>query len=95
MTPHQLHHEAMRLYGQGKLSEALALEEKAARMLPPNAESEPTRSVLFRSAANMARQLGKYDLASDLAYEGLKGVVHAEMRRELLAVLEGKLLTNN
>lgn len=49
---------------------------------------QPFRSVLYRSAAEMALQLGKTDEAIELATEGLSQCFHKELRQELLDVLE-------
>ncbi len=84
-TPRQLHNQAMQLAEKAYLarlrgkraqaeiyaSEALRLEALAARALPPTPESEPTRSILFRSAAWLALQANRYDQALRLAQEGL------------------------
>lgn len=68
------------------LKEALALEEEAAFELISNFNSEPTRSVLFRSAANIAYNLGEYDKAEKLIYQALSGSPHPEIKAELVAL---------
>jgi tetratricopeptide (TPR) repeat protein len=65
---------------------AFELEQEAAFMLLRNFESEPTRSVLFRSAANLAYNLGQYDQAEKLIYQALSGSPHAEIKAELLSL---------
>lgn len=67
---------------------AFDLEQEAAYALLSNFESEPTRSVLFRSAANLAYNLGQYDQAEKLIYQALSGSPHAEIRAELLSLKE-------
>jgi tetratricopeptide (TPR) repeat protein len=66
------------------LKEALSLEEEAANELIINYQSEPTRSVLFRSAANIAYNLGEYNRAEKLIYQALSGSPHSEIKAELL-----------
>lgn len=67
---------------------AFDLEQEAAYALLFNFESEPTRSVLFRSAANLAYNLGQYDQAEKLIYQALSGSPHAEIKTELLLLKE-------
>lgn len=67
---------------------AFDLEQEAAYALLSNFESEPTRSVLFRSAANLAYNLGQYDQAEKLIYQALSGSPHAEIKAELLSLKE-------
>jgi hypothetical protein len=65
---------------------ALELEKEAAFELLTNFESEPTRSVLFRSAANLSYNLGEYGQAEKLIYHALTGSPHAEIKAELLSL---------
>lgn len=67
---------------------ALELEKEAAYGLLTNFESEPTRSVLFRSAANLAYNLGQYEEAEKLIYQALAGSPHPEIKVELLQLKE-------
>ena len=67
------------------LEKALQLESKAASLVP--LELEPTRSVLYRSAASLALEAGKPAEARELAAEGLRGQPPMELREELLALL--------
>jgi hypothetical protein len=63
---------------------ACILEEQAAQMLPPTPESEPTRSVLYRSASHIALyRLGHIEKAIQLAKEGLRGHPPPEIEAEL------------
>ena len=50
--------DAIRLF-----AEALELEQEAANSLPLSEESEPTRSILFRSAASLAFNSKNYEVA--------------------------------
>lgn len=68
------------------LLHALALETTAAGGVP--AELEPTRSVLFRSAASIALQAGLPADARHLIAEGLRGSPPAAIKRELLELLD-------
>lgn len=67
---------------------AFDLEQEAAYALLSKFESEPTRSVLFRSAANLAYNLGQYDQSEKLIYQALAGAPHAEIKAELLSLKE-------
>lgn len=68
------------------LRSACHLERQAARILPPLRESEPTRTVLFRSAASLAFQSGDYQEACNLAFDGLSGNSPEELSTELLEI---------
>jgi amino acid adenylation domain-containing protein len=70
------------------LEEALELEKQAAYTLINTFKSEPTRGVLFRSAANMAFNLEKYELAITLARQGLNGMPFAEIHEELSMLIK-------
>jgi hypothetical protein len=84
---HNLHREAMDLSFRASyalvqkdeptfrllMSQAYEKERKAAMFLHDRLEVEPTRSILFRSAASMAMQLGKYREAEQLIAWGLVG----------------------
>jgi len=67
------------------LIEALQLEGRAARGVP--ADLEPTRSVLFRSAASIALDAGRPSEARHLIAEGLRGDPPPEIKGELLDLL--------
>lgn len=58
------------------------LEAKAARMIPIG--TEPTRSVLFRSAASLAMCAGDYQASLELIAEG----IHEDAPWEIVAELE-------
>jgi hypothetical protein len=96
-TISQIHDEAMarlQLAGQvlkkgqmaaykTMLNEALALEKEAAYSLVNDYDCEPTRSVLFRSAAAIALNAANYDDAVILATQGLSGNPFTEIKIEL------------
>jgi hypothetical protein len=65
------------------LEKALTLEEEAALELYSKLDNEPTRSVLFRSAANIAFNLGYLDRSEKLVFQGLSGNPFAETKAEL------------
>lgn len=69
------------------LKESLKLEKSAANILKEKTEAEPTRSVLYRSAAIIAKLLGKEEEAYNLAIEGLKGTPFNEIKEELEGII--------
>ncbi len=80
--------ELARVDGDGQLSQKLAeqayrLERAAAEELISYPGSEPTRSVLFRSAASLAFSLGKLSEAKVLIETALSGRPFPEMMGEL------------
>lgn len=102
MNIKELHREAINLvqlaqkeYEQNNLLEykrlttlAYGLEKKAAEFLKDKYEIEPTRSVLYRSAASLAFKCEKYTEAIDLIVEALKGNIFEEIKTELLDLLK-------
>jgi hypothetical protein len=74
--------EAQSLYRQ-----ACELESQAAMTLADHLEDEPTRSVLFRSAATLAFQGALPAYAAYLAARGLEGTPPTEIRDELRDLL--------
>ncbi|MEK7253814.1 MAG: hypothetical protein AAB316_03660 [Bacteroidota bacterium] len=79
--------------GDEQLAEALfqqafELEQKAALTFLYDFENEPTRSVMFRSAASLALQCGKWRAAEKLAAMGLSGNPPAEIADELRDLFE-------
>jgi hypothetical protein len=68
------------------LRAAYRLEKQAANLLDPIADSEPTRSVLFRSASSLAFQAEDYHEACNLAFDGLNGNCPEDLAAELLEV---------
>lgn len=70
---------------------AFEYEQKAAMMLLNEKEMEPTRSILFRSAACLAYKSGYYSFSVKMAQEGLNGMPPFEIREELKDVLDNAL----
>ncbi|GAP10191.1 hypothetical protein BECAL_01354 [Bellilinea caldifistulae] len=60
--------------------QALRYEIEAAEKLPPVAESEPTRSILYRGAASLAYQARDYELALRLIKKGYTTYTPEEIR---------------
>jgi hypothetical protein len=101
-TVRELHNQAMRLSDRSVFSrhmgnidesldyarQALELERAAADQVPKRIESEPTRSVLYRSAATLAFEAEDYAEASRLTAEGLSGFPSSEVRSELYELFE-------
>lgn len=69
--------------GKHLLAGALALETLAASAFPAIPESEPTRSILYRSAATLAYKAQDYDQARQLIAFGLSGYPPIEIKEEL------------
>ncbi|HYK34874.1 hypothetical protein [Alloacidobacterium sp.] len=98
----RIHRSAMELLDEAELAfrhgdaerattlKASAFEEevKAANMIAAYVESEPTRSVLHRSAASIALSLGKEGEAKKLLHSALAGKPPTPIRKELEAMLE-------
>jgi hypothetical protein len=68
------------------LRAAYHLEQQAARSLEPVPESEPTRTVLFRSASSLAFQVEDYQEACNLVFDGLTRNSPEEYAAELLEI---------
>ncbi len=68
--------------------QACQLESQAAMVLAEDMEAEPTRSVLFRSAATLALNGELRGYAAYLVARGLEGTPPAEIREELREVLK-------
>lgn len=64
------------------------MEKEAAEDLVSELNGEPTRGVLFRSAAYLAFRLQRYDEASELIDAGLLGVPFPEIAVELRGLKE-------
>ncbi len=86
--------QANEAYTQGELyayranmKNAFELEKKAALLLVNEFQSEPTRSVLFRSAASIALRISEYGEAVDLIRLALTGSPFDEIKDELLDLL--------
>lgn len=70
---------------------AFDLEREAAQLVPASDRSEPTRSILYRSAAWLGIQAGRYAEAVECAEAGLEGVKHGDIRAELYDALAAAL----
>ena len=67
---------------------AFEFERQAADLIASDASSEPTRSILHRSAATLALDCGEPLQAERLALQGLSGKPPAEVAEELRNLLE-------
>ncbi len=99
---HEIHRKAMTLIKSAKIAlekgdnesymigatEAFNYEREAALELISEFDAEPTRSVLFRSAANIAYNIGLFDESCKLAHQGLAGNPYYETIEELSDILE-------
>lgn len=65
---------------------AMILEKNAANLVPDDKSSEPTRSILYRSAASFAYQAGEYEEAERLVFKGMSGYPPLQIRQQLLEV---------
>jgi hypothetical protein len=68
--------------------EAYRLEAEAARTLFINVAAEPSRSVLYRSAATLAKECGFFDEAERLIHEALSGTPPSDIGTELRDLLD-------
>jgi hypothetical protein len=73
---------------QTLFKEALDLEREAALLLPATQESEPSRAILFRSAAALAYNAEDYEAAERLVAYGLTGFPPSEIKEELKNLYE-------
>jgi tetratricopeptide (TPR) repeat protein len=101
-TVRELHDKAMRLSylalvaretgdikrAEELAREALGYEEKAAALVPDEKASEPTRSILYRSAASLAYQCKEFQLAQQLIARGLAGFPPPKVEGELKALYD-------
>jgi hypothetical protein len=70
------------------LKEALEKESEAARLIPKDAKNEPSRSIIYKSAASLALDCKQPKEAVLLATEGLKGTPPLEIKKELQEILD-------
>ncbi len=98
----ELHNEAMRLANlalaarretrmpaaETLAGQACLLESEAAGLIPEEESSEPTRSILYRSAASLAYQARDFVLARRLIGKGLSGYPPPVVERELKDLFE-------
>ncbi|WP_049756571.1 hypothetical protein [Chloroherpeton thalassium] len=68
--------------------QALALERRAAAHFPAEPSAEPTRSILYRSAASLAFHANDFRNAYLLAKQGLNGFPPPEIETELIELYE-------
>ena len=68
--------------------QAFKNEAQAAKLVPNEPSSEPTRSVLYRSAASLALDCKKHHEAEQLIVAGLAGHPPEEIAEELREMLE-------
>lgn len=99
---HAAHQAAMELAEEAFLAEhrgdraranelnqrAFDLEAEAAEALADSLDVEPTRSILYRSAATLAVRCGKLHAGEQLAFKGLAGRPPKEIAAELDVVLD-------
>ena len=97
-----LHNDAMRAAEQAMVArqngnlershelfqQALAYEREAAYLLLDERDKEPSRSVLFRSAASLALDCGYWIEAGRIALDGLDGNPPEQIAEELRDILE-------
>ena len=70
------------------IRQSFELERDAAQLLLQSFDVEPTRSVLYRSAATLALECGEYVEARRLAHQGLAGNPPQEIFDEIHEILE-------
>lgn len=101
-TVRELHHQAMAIVHEAMIARdvgntdeadqltlrAFDLELSAARMIPDNKQSEPTRSILYTSAASLAYQSKQYDKAIELIAIGLSGSPSPRIKTALSSLLD-------
>ena len=68
--------------------EASQFELQAADLVPDGESSEPTRSILYRSAASLAYQCKEFPLAQRLVAKALSGYPSSEVEQELKDLYE-------
>jgi hypothetical protein len=71
---------------QKLIQRAMQLETSAADLVPDEKSAEPTRSILYRSAASFAYQAGDYAEAERLVFKGLAGYPPALIKQQLMEV---------
>lgn len=70
------------------MQRAMRFETNAADLVPDEKSAEPTRAILYRSAASFAYQAGEYQEAERLTFKGLSGYPPAHVKQQLLEVQE-------
>lgn len=99
----RLHERAMHLAEEARLTEksngkqqqakllwaaAFDHERRVAQSLLPRFDLEPSRGIIFRSAAALALRFGDYDTAEKHAAQGLAGSVDEKVAHELRDILD-------
>jgi hypothetical protein len=79
-------HQGAQKEHQQFVRRAMSCETNAADLLPDEKSSEPTRSILYRSAASFAYQAGEYQEAERLIFKGLSGYPPPQVKQQLLEV---------
>jgi len=67
---------------------AFLLEAEAAKLIPNEKSSEPTRSILYCSAASLAYKAKQFEEAERLAIQGLAGFPSPRIKKELTTLYE-------
>jgi ferritin-like metal-binding protein YciE len=75
-------------HAQVLFRQAFESERKAAELLEQFYDQEPTRSVLYRSAASLALDCGERQEARRLLQQGLEGRPPADIAQELIELLQ-------
>ena len=109
-TVRELHTEAMNIATEAMLQyhtsgwnytlsnrlDAAAYKEwEAAKQIETQPENEPTRSILYRSAACLALLSGNSSLAHTLAKKGLEGTPKPSDKEILDSIISDKLDSSN
>lgn len=68
--------------------QALPFDQEASGRIPRLPASEPSRSIIFQSAASLAYQAGDLDLAERLIHDGMSGYPPPRVRQNLRDLLE-------
>ncbi len=76
------------------LRQAFTKESSAAALIANHWETEPTRSVLHRSAASLAIECGEFEMANRLIVTALSGNPPAEIAEELQDFADSNLKCN-
>lgn len=76
-------HEGKRDQAQALAREAYEHESSAANLIPDKPSAEPTRSILYRSAASLAYQAREYEIAERLVAKGLSGYPPPQVQEQL------------
>ena len=73
---------------RGLFERAYKLERDAAFLVPEGERAEPTRSILFRSAASLALQANLHNEAFRLVGEGMSGHPPPHILHDLLELID-------